>query len=808
MIPSLNPYLPFPEDEKAPQQRHPIEIMEMQDPREYDYDEDNRQRMLQKQTNSKLQHSPSSHAVVRSRLFLQSASPQRSNSKRRLTNNDRLPTSSSTKLLQSSSHSLSTTHANAAHTTTSTNDVNKNMKKKSPFSPTQQQQQQQHLSNRPYKGFSTPFCGLFAASASVLQPPQYQPHMQMHHCNAASPSLNNKDNDRMENNCNENYEDDALSYSRQQQYYFIKQSELRRAHRRTDLCSLTCFGILQSDYTRYLFTHTRPPSLCKRMCLHLLTPLSLFILAGWCSGNIRNQNVNSVVCTALVYCIFVWIATACCRGRKKRVMVRDEILWRLKRRDAMLKLRAHGQMSGKITARMTAAAATTTKTTTTTTTTATNERNIAASRNLFEKTKRDVAAEESDDDDDDDDDTNDDEYDYDRSGRAPSSVLGQSRREMHCAHRMIGCYPSDSIPRNNAATGSFPFYPHSSSTSSPDSMRIRRKDGYGETAISSPKAGECHTDEYVLQRDNEYGDDDMCTKVWRMCFARPMLPCIPCCCCNSTSSDGTTRSYGFHLQFCGLCALAQEAREANIALPRHLRMMDYITMEPFLVYYPRILELRSSATSSFLEHCRALSELSKLLLVSFKAILLAFLIISLSDAVKNWNLADMAVLVTTFLQSFAVMYCVHWGWHRFDLSMDAVIKYFACGFVLCTSMAFAVEFFGLFVFKMITLIVVGLLDVQEVQDNGYGSSRSSISGMQLTMDNSGDHRYLNLIYGFENDSQAVTHHRFLAAVDDILDGFFERQPFAKILYILISSYLMAGLVEELCKYFGELFLVS
>jgi hypothetical protein len=178
---------------------------------------------------------------------------------------------------------------------------------------------------------------------------------------------------------------------------------------------------------------------------------------------------------------------------------------------------------------------------------------------------------------------------------------------------------------------------------------------------------------------------------------------------------------------------------------------------------------------------------------------LALLIISLSDAVKNWNLADMAVLVTTFLQSFVVMYCVHWGWHRFDLSIDAVIKYFACGFVLCTSMAFAVEFCALFVYKMTTLIVVGLLDVQEVQDNGYGGS----SGMQLAADDTdtGNHRYLTFIYGIENDNQ-VAHDRFLAAIDDILEGFFDRQPFAKILYMLVSAYLMAGLVEELCKYFG------
>ena len=53
---------------------------------------------------------------------------------------------------------------------------------------------------------------------------------------------------------------------------------------------------------------------------------------------------------------------------------------------------------------------------------------------------------------------------------------------------------------------------------------------------------------------------------------------------------------------------------------------------------------------------------------------MALLLVSLSSAVGYWDLSDMAVLTTTFLQSFAVMYCVHWGWHRHDLSLDAVIK--------------------------------------------------------------------------------------------------------------------------------------
>eukprot|EP00579_Thalassiosira_antarctica_P004050 CAMPEP_0201907662 /NCGR_PEP_ID=MMETSP0902-20130614/57645_1 /ASSEMBLY_ACC=CAM_ASM_000551 /TAXON_ID=420261 /ORGANISM="Thalassiosira antarctica, Strain CCMP982" /LENGTH=474 /DNA_ID=CAMNT_0048441821 /DNA_START=245 /DNA_END=1665 /DNA_ORIENTATION=- len=225
--------------------------------------------------------------------------------------------------------------------------------------------------------------------------------------------------------------------------------------------------------------------------------------------------------------------------------------------------------------------------------------------------------------------------------------------------------------------------------------------------------------------------------------------------------------------------MAQEAREANLTLPRHLRMVDYITMEPFLLYYPRIVELRRSATNSFWEHCGAISGLSKLLLVSFKVILVALLIISLSNVVGYWELADMVVLLTTFLQSFAVMYCVHWGWHRYDLSIDAVIKYFACGFVLCTCMAFTVEALEYLTFQSVVIGLVWWLEVREVEDNGYGGGGDG----SMTTDD-------------------VGHGRSLAAGDDILKGFLNRQPAAKIFYILVSSYLMAGLVEEVCKYFG------
>jgi hypothetical protein len=226
-------------------------------------------------------------------------------------------------------------------------------------------------------------------------------------------------------------------------------------------------------------------------------------------------------------------------------------------------------------------------------------------------------------------------------------TLGQTRFEMNCAHRLCGCYPSDITP-------------------------------FTTTPSNNMDNNDNDESDYILQQTTTTtgapfnSNGDLCTRIWNA-FSSPCLPCIPWC---------GSGSYGCHFQLCGFCALAQEAREANLILPRYLRMVDYITMEPFLLYYPRILELRRTSGSSFWDHCHALSHLSRIILQTLAVILVAMLGISLMSSIGYWNLTDMGVLGATFLQAFAVMYVVHWGWHRYDLSIDAVIKYFAAGFLL------------------------------------------------------------------------------------------------------------------------------
>ncbi|KAL3810243.1 hypothetical protein ACHAXA_008733 [Cyclostephanos tholiformis] len=572
--------------------------------------------------------------------------------------------------------------------------------------------------SRPHKGFSTPLCGLFARpSPSPASGPL--PRSPPDHHRRRRRGVDDDDD------------------------------EMRLSNARSDLCSLPCFGILQSDHTRYLFTHVRPPTLFKRVSLHFLIPISIFLLAGWCSGNIRNDYVNSIVCTSLVYFIALWIVTGCLRGRKKRVMVREEILWRLRRRDERVNARRRLELSGSSTygvgggdiARASGGVGQ-------------DDDGLRAAisserdRHVDGLTSADVARASLDEDYQY---YSEDEWEYQHRAEYDKRTLGQTRCEMNCAHRAIGCYPSDY---------------HDGGTAWEDD--------------DDDDGGECHSD---VHPDQDH-DDDACTRPWRV-ISRPCLPCVPCC----------NGSRGFHLQYCGLCALAQEAREANATLPRHLRMIDHVTLEPFLSYYPTILELRVNFVSSFYEHVRALSELSKLLLVTFKMMLVALLVISLSSLVGYWNISDLCVLITTFLQSFAVAYCVHWGWHRYDLSVDAVIKYFATGLVLCTSMAFTVELFGYLLFALAVKIIT--VNVREVQDNGYGDA----GGIHVAMADAWKNgRYLKF-FGLDNEDHVV-HGRSLTAGSDILDGFFDRQPAAKILYILVSSYLITSLVEEVCKYFG------
>ena len=83
---------------------------------------------------------------------------------------------------------------------------------------------------------------------------------------------------------------------------------------------------------------------------------------------------------------------------------------------------------------------------------------------------------------------------------------------------------------------------------------------------------------------------------------------------------------GCNLQLFGMCAIAQESRHLRDALPTSTRpglwQRDYITMQPWKEYYPSILRLRLSNQIHCLPHFKALSRLSRRILIAGASVLL------------------------------------------------------------------------------------------------------------------------------------------------------------------------------------------
>jgi hypothetical protein len=129
---------------------------------------------------------------------------------------------------------------------------------------------------------------------------------------------------------------------------------------------------------------------------------------------------------------------------------------------------------------------------------------------------------------------------------------------------------------------------------------------------SSRETEATNIDEDVDDDDDENNNhriNDLCFNAWR--FLRNL-------CCGMLC--------GCHLQLFGICAIAQESRHLQEALPTNARpglwQRDYITMQPWTEYYPSILRLRFSNEIHCLPHFKALSRLSRHILIAAVAILL------------------------------------------------------------------------------------------------------------------------------------------------------------------------------------------
>jgi hypothetical protein len=107
--------------------------------------------------------------------------------------------------------------------------------------------------------------------------------------------------------------------------------------------------------------------------------------------------------------------------------------------------------------------------------------------------------------------------------------------------------------------------------------------------------------------------------------------------------------------------------------------------------------------------------------------------------------------VATFLQSFLVIYLVHWIFHKSDLSLDAVVKFFAAGFLIAVPSAFFFE--GLMV--NLTLMTAYVA-----------------------------YSFGELVKGEAFVNWVIEHYRLLWILGE-----------------LVNAYIVAAVTEELCKYY-------
>ncbi|CAJ1958138.1 unnamed protein product [Cylindrotheca closterium] len=168
-----------------------------------------------------------------------------------------------------------------------------------------------------------------------------------------------------------------------------------------------------------------------------------------------------------------------------------------------------------------------------------------------------------------------------------------------------------------------------------------------------------------------------------------MFSCLMSLCCGAVCK--------FWCQCLSICALAQEAREIRLLVPTRYQRLDYFTHQPFVEYAKEINELRRGwlgkdrKRNGVMPHFNALSKLSRYILIFFASAVVIMTVTLVFNPRAKFSWPDMVILAATFGQSFIVLLIVHSIFHYSDLSLDAVIKFFAAGFLVAVPAAFVFE---------------------------------------------------------------------------------------------------------------------
>lgn len=456
-------------------------------------------------------------------------------------------------------------------------------------------------------------------------------------------------------------------------------------HERVDCCAMTCCGVFQSDRDRYLLQGVAPPSPWKRLWVHLLLPLTLFIMAGYIALHVQDVVLNELLCLAFLGLLLGGLFVQCSKGRSKRMDIRKDVLF------YKYQILQH--------------------------------RHDMSIDQILDQTRRPE---------------HDDEDYY---------FMGQTHRDIGCAHPycfMMGCYATD-----------------------------------------RPVAA------HQIAADDNPVEASLCSCLYNFF-------CSPVC--------------GMHTQLCGVCGMAQESREIEqTLLPPAYRRLDYITMQPMLKYFEPIYTQRwrlfhnsdggEPAVIGPFSEWPQLSQLSKILLQGWIALTIFLGVWSIVGPIfwtnflqgegrrHYFGIADFLIYMGTWIANFGLFAIVIYFAvknRQLELSIDAMIKYFGCGFLLSTTLAVFYELIIGLTLRLMMLCVMAFSGIDIQEGNTYSLEEWTRAPLTL---------------GFGRTSVGISM-TAAAGGDDYLPIFGRDHPVAYSIYLFIQAFFLAALIEEICKYFG------
>jgi RsiW-degrading membrane proteinase PrsW (M82 family) len=167
----------------------------------------------------------------------------------------------------------------------------------------------------------------------------------------------------------------------------------------------------------------------------------------------------------------------------------------------------------------------------------------------------------------------------------------------------------------------------------------------------------------------------------------------------------------------------------------------------------------------------------------------------------QFQIFDCLLMLLTFVQSFALLGVWTYFLNRIkssELSLDAIIKYFSAGFFLSASLALFWEVVAAAIINTFVSLLLAILGVDRVGDPQSDQSGGTQFGSASFLPSfSSRPSLLSRLYGYSGMDDPMSVKR-----PDYATVFGMDHPLLYTIYILFATFIVAGFIEELCKYFG------